>query len=309
MRQLNYVPNPSARSLTLGTGHIIALVVPDISNPFYSEIARGVQDICDAAGYNLMISSTDGRREKELAAVRGFAKYQIDGVCFVRYLVDEEALRLLAERDIPTVVIGRPPSEEPMDSVGTFGTGKALRTIISSLVSAGRRRLGYVGGPPESIVGSVRHAHFKQMVEQYQLDDDPDLAVESDFSWEGGRLAATRLFSLEHPPDMVFAANDLIAIGTLEAAEQLGLHVPQDVAVIGCDDVAFASVLRPSLTSIRLPTFELGSQAAELLLDRIDDPKAPIRQRSLEASPVMRSSTRIDATLKSKIADSGHKGI
>lgn len=291
MRELDYVPNPSARSLSLGTAHIIALVVPDISNSFYSELTRGVQDVCNARGYNVLIYSTDGDKDKEASCLEGLAKQQIDGICLVRHLVDESNIDLVAKWGVPVVLIGSQARTQNMDSVGTFGTGTALREILSGLVAHGRHRLGHIAGPSTSIVGAVRLKQYQAAVKEFKLDRDNQLVAVGDFTREGGRTAAAKLLSLDVPPDALFAANDMMAVGALQAAEEAGISVPKDVAIFGCDDIDIAALLRPSLTSVWLPKYDLGKQAAELLFSRLAEPDAPIRHVSLQAKPVHREST------------------
>jgi len=295
MQELNYIPSPSARSLNLGISRIIALVVPDISNPFYAEVARGVQDVCDRQGYNVFISSTDGRGEKERLCIEGVMQQRVDGVCIVRHRVSDDNLRLLVDAEVPTVAIGAAPEGVPMDNVGIFGTGAALKEIVTTLVRHGRRRLAHIGGPSYTSVGVRRRAQFEEMVAQFELGDARALFVESDFTVEGGRIAASRLLHKDPSPDMIFAANDTMAIGVLQAAESAGLKVPDDVAVFGCDDIQVASLLRPSLTTVRLPKYELGQQAANVLFDRIANRDQGLRTVSLEARVVHRESTDLES--------------
>ena len=291
MKDLNYTPNPSARSLNLGISSIVALVVPDISNPFYSEMARGAQDACDERGYHLLICSSDGKAAKEFQIIQGLARQRVDGVCMVHYLTDEASLRLLAESALPAVIIGSKPKEFNFDSVGTFGTGNALREIVSQLINSRRQRLAHIAGPVNSIVGKVRRQQYLQILDRFNLVPDDGLIVESDFTIAGGKNAALKLLALPEPPDMIFSANDMMAIGVFQALEEAKLRIPEDMSFFGCDDIFLAGLLRPAITSIHLPKYELGRQAAELLFERISHPEEPLRQLSLEARPIVRTST------------------
>lgn len=293
VKALNYFPDPAARSLTLKNKSLIALIVPDISNPFYAEMARGVQDICDQQEYSLLISSTDGLMEKEKACIERLGQQLIDGICMVRYLADESNLALLENSRLPVVIIGSQPKSLTFDVVGTFGTGTALREILKGLISRGRCRIGYVGGPLDSLVGRIRLRQYKDAVSYYGMTIDDHLMAINDFSTEGGLVASLELLDSPKPPDVVFAANDVMAIGALKAARARGFEVPKDVAVIGCDDIDAASLLQPSLTSIRFPKYDLGKTAAELLFRRMSDGKGTIQQLSLQTKPVFRESTNI----------------
>lgn len=293
MAELKYVPNAAARTLPSGVSRIVAVIVPDISNPFYSELVRGVQDACDEASYGVMIWSTDGRADKEESCLLELSKQRVDGVFMVRYLADEGAFHLLSALSIPIVLAGKPSDEVATDSVGTFGTGKALRTLIGPLIVSGRKRLAHLAGPERAVVGTIRRKQYQMLLEHYGLEANPDWVVEGDFTQQGGRRAANKLLSLPERPDMVFAANDMMAIGLLEAAEELGVRIPEDVAVIGCDDIYIAGLLRPALSSVRMPKYELGKRGAELLLGRIANPAGPTRHLELEATPVARASTEL----------------
>ena len=293
IRILNYRPHPAARGLTLGRTQLIALIVPDIANPFFGELARGVQNVCEQYGYAVVIWSTDGRVDRELKAIESIPRQQVEGVCFVRHLTDETSVRRLVEQRVPAVLVGSLPQGITLDSVGTFGTGAALSKILDTLVARGRRVLGYISGPSESLVSQVRREHYWSVVRRFALPVDDHLIQETHFTLEGGRMAARRLLSGSGRPDMIFAANDVLAAGALQAAHDLNLRVPQDVAIIGCDDIELAGLLRPSLTTISLPKYEMGQKAAELVLSRIQHPDTPWRHHSLEARPVYRESTNL----------------
>lgn len=290
IRLLNYRPHPAARGLTLGRTQLIALIVPDIANPFFGELARGVQNVCDEHGYAVVIWSTDGRVEKELEAIESIPRQQVEGVCYVRHLTDESGALHLVEERVPSVLVGSLPQGVTLDSVGTFGTGAALTKILDTLVAQGRKALAYISGPSESLVCQVRRTHYLAAVRHYSLPEADHLIQETHFTREGGRSAARRLLSREDRPDMIFAANDVLAAGALQAAHELDLRVPEDVAIFGCDDIELSALLRPSLTTISLPKYEMGQKAAELLLARIQTPNTPLRHISLETRPVFRES-------------------
>lgn len=293
MADLQYIPNPAARSLPSGVSRIVAVVVPDISNPFYAELVRGVQDACDAASFGVMIWSTDGRAEKEAACVAELGRQGVDGVYMVRYLGDVSAFHRLQASNIPIILAGSPSTTVEVDTIGTFGTGASLRELLTPLVLSGRRRLAHIAGPAEAIVGEVRRKQHKAAVRHFGLDFVEEWVVEGDFTREGGREAAKQLLAGPTVPDMVFTANDMMAIGLIEVANEAGMRVTEDLAIIGCDDIDVAGLLRPSLSTIRMPKYELGRKGAELLLQRLTDPSGPLRQLELEVKPIQRESTRI----------------
>ena len=291
IEHLGYVPNASARSLILGRSRVVALVVPDIGNPFYARLAKGVQDVCDASEVSVLICSTDRDAAKERRVCERLVRQTIDGICFVRYLVEDETLREVCRTKLPVVVIGAKPDDLPVDSVGVFGTGAALRTLLEPVVRRGRRRLAFLAGAGDSIVSRARTRIYHECVAQLRLDDDPRLIAQAEMTFEGGYAATAGLIRSGVDFDAVFALNDLMAAGAVQALKAHGRRVPEDVAVVGCDDVEIAAIVEPPLSTLRLPAYELGAQGAELLLARAKDPGAPVRERALEVRAIERAST------------------
>lgn len=293
IKELNYIPNEMARGLATRKSGLIAAVVPDIANPYFAEMVRGVQDVCAAAEYTLTICSTDGDPQREVKQVEGLISRRIDGVFLVRYSVDESSLDLLHESRIPVTLFGRRAPKYNFDTVGTHGTSKAVNEIVEHLVKQGRKHFAHIAGPSATIAGQVRREQFKQAIKNTNRRAKAVGVVEgASFSIKSGGAAMEKILS-QGKPDAVFAANDLMAIGALSALEEQGLRVPEDVAVFGVDDIEMAAYVRPRLTSIAVPKYELGRMAAEMLIARINAPDRPRVQTSIEVQPVYRESTAI----------------
>ncbi|MEV5609313.1 LacI family DNA-binding transcriptional regulator [Streptomyces sp. NPDC052225] len=296
--ELGYVPNAVARSLKGGRTRQLTFAMPDIGNPVYVAMVRAIQSVAKAAGYRLLLHSTDAVVDDELAVLRSLGDRTSDGliICPIRITDDHvEALRTAAG---PVVVIGSLPDGVPVDSVRADSVaGAAL--AVRHLHDTGRRRIAFVNGPPDTVPGHNRARGYRDALADCGLVYDPDLVVHTDFGIESGAEAAEAL--LDHAPDAVFCANDQLALGAARALHARGLRIPEDVAVAGMDDSVLAQAGWPPLTSVDLGSTERGRRAAELLLERLgieaptDDPPTP---RSTTAPPrlVVRASTGPAAT-------------
>lgn len=292
--ELGYVPNAVARSLKGGRTRQLTFAMPDIGNPVYVAMVRAIQAVTKAAGYRLLLHSTDAVVEDELAVLRSLGDRTSDGliICPIRITdAHVEALRTAAG---PVVVIGSLPDGVPVDSVRADSVaGAAL--AVRHLHETGRRRIAFVNGPSDTVPGGNRDAGYRAALDDCGLVYDPDLVVHTDFGIESGAEATDRLLAAR--PDAVFCANDQLALGAARALHARGLRIPEDVAVAGMDDSVLAQAGWPPLTSVDLGSTERGRRAADLLLRRLDTPEAATPS-STTAPPrlVVRASTGPAAT-------------
>jgi len=265
--QLGYRPNNVARSLRTRRSKMIAVVVPDITNTFYAVLTRGLADAMDEAGYGTYVCNTDGNPQREDAFMADVVDRGVDGVVMAAGDVTGDVGAGPGGLGVPAVRIGGDPDDDPrVDLVAPddeFGAHAAVR----HLVDRGSRRIAIIEGPQAS--GSGRDEGYRRALAESGLPVDPDLMVRGDWTRPGGRTAMHELMALPARPDAVFCANDLTAIGAIDAAHELGLTVPGDVAVVGFDDVDAATIVNPPLTTVRNPAYESGYTAGELLLSRI----------------------------------------
>ncbi|MBX3062217.1 MAG: LacI family DNA-binding transcriptional regulator [Anaerolineae bacterium] len=294
IQQLGYIPDRNARSLRTSKTFTIACVIPDITNPFYPAFARGVQDIADVQGYDLILYNTDGIAEKEQKCLHSILQGKADGVVATFSHLGLTELQPLYERNIAVVKMDVAPVDVhdlPVD-VLYIDNVEAAQTAVSFLIEHGHRRIAMIGGtdaPPRD----TRLLGYRQAMAARQLVTDELLIHSGDFTQGSGYRAMRDLLDLpsEIRPTAVFAANDLMAIGALMAITEAGLHVPQDIAVVGFDDIPAASLVNPPLTTITHFTERLGRRAAEMLLERLNgDVHAPGRDEAMPYQLIIRES-------------------
>lgn len=265
IRQLGYRPNNVARSLRTRRSKMVAVVVPDITNTFYAVLTRGLADAVDGSGYGTYVCNTDGLPDREHAFLADVLDRGVDGVVMaageVAGGVGPGGL------GVPAVRIGGDPDDDPHVDLVAPDDEIGSHAAVRHLVERGSRRIAIIEGPPAS--GSGRDAGYRWALRESGIAVNPDLIVRGDWTRPGGRKAMHALMALPERPDAVFCANDLSAIGAIDAAHELGLQVPGDVAIVGFDDVDAATIVNPPLTTVRNPAYETGYAAGELLLSRI----------------------------------------
>ncbi|NUT45332.1 MAG: substrate-binding domain-containing protein [Thermoactinospora sp.] len=290
--ELGYRPNVLARGLRTSRSQTIGLIIPDITNPFYPALARGLQDVLGPAGYDQIIGNTDGDRNLERAAIEQMIARQVDGLAFAVFHTHAEDLLPAIEAGIPVVRLGGRLAQRGVDLVHSDDEGGAAEAT-RYLLSRGYRRIGFVCGAQAEGPAAERVAGYRAALREAGLLEgdaatsgtapspvgadpgDPrrtpsDLVVYTDFSRAGGAEGAARLLDLPHPPDAVLCANDLMAIGALDTAEARGLRVPDDLAVMGFDDIEAAGLVSPGLTTMANPAREIGQASATRLLERLE---------------------------------------
>ena len=270
IQQLGYVPNGAARSLRTRKTYTLASIIPDITNPFYPAVERGIQDVAERHGYDLIVYNTDGIAEKERKCLHSVQRSRVDGVIGVFFHTNAEHLRPLLERNIPVVRLEGRAQELgswPLDTLYIDSVGGA-QTAVGYLIGRGHGRIGMIVGSKGP--GPARLLGYRQALTAAGLPVLEGLIQAGDFTEQGGYQAMQALLSLSPQPTAVFAANDLMAMGALVALREAGMAVPEDMAVIGFDDIPAARLMRPSLTTITLFQDKLGRRAAEMLLERLD---------------------------------------
>jgi DNA-binding LacI/PurR family transcriptional regulator/AcrR family transcriptional regulator len=289
IERLGYRPNVLARGLRTSRSQTIGLVIPDITNPFYPALARGLQDVLGPAGYDEIISNTDGDRDMERAAIEQMIARQVDGLAFAVFHTHAEDLLPAIEAGIPVVRLGGRLVQEGVDVVHSDDEGGAAEAA-RYLLARGYRRIGFVCGPEAEGPAAERVSGYRAALAEAGAPVDPRLVVHTHFSRAGGREGAAALLDLPEPPDAVLCANDIMAIGALETAALRGLRVPDDLAVMGFDDIEAAGLISPGLTTMANPAREIGQACARLLLDRLSGQAAGYREVVIPARLVRRQS-------------------
>ncbi|WP_336214601.1 LacI family DNA-binding transcriptional regulator [Nonomuraea sp. LPB2021202275-12-8] len=283
-RELGYRPNAVARSLVEGRTHLVGALVADLHNPFYAEFLDGLQESLHGDGLRMLIGNSQWDPAFEDEAVEAFLELRVDGLVLLGIAPTSETL-IEATAYTPTVVVGERDIE--LDSVDIVVDDDRLgaRLAIDHLVESGHKRIAHIEGPRPS-----RCEGYLVAMRRHSLA--PYIMVEAaDSTEDGGRSAALALLTRDPRPTAIFAANDVVALGVLSAADELGLRVPEDLSVVGYDNTHLSAAGRISLTSVDQPRRAMGRAAAALLSDRITNPATSARLREITPELIVRRST------------------
>ena len=294
MAELGYRPNALARSLRRQETNTLGMIVPDSANPFFAEIARAIEDTSFAKDYSVILCNSEGDLDKQRAYTDVLIEHRVAGILFVAAGVSTELVNDLHQRRVPLVLVDREVPGVVVDCVLT-NHAQGGRLAVEHLVTLGHRRIACVSGSSELSPSADRLTGYRLELERHGLPLDPDLVKKGDFQFESGYQAAQALLDLAEPPTAIFACNDLMAVGCMRAAVERGLKVPQDLSIVGFDDIRLASFTNPPLTTVAQPKYEIGSWATKLLLQRIQDLDAPPQVKRLENQLRVRSSTTLPA--------------
>jgi DNA-binding LacI/PurR family transcriptional regulator len=271
VKQLGYYPNLHAGSLRGQKTRMIAMMIADIANPVYHPLVRMVQDVARTHQYDVMVANTDHTSEGEHLFCESMIRRPVDGVIMVPYhLTDDEIDQVIARTGAAVAALGQHVTHPQVDVVFT-NSGLLVRQTITWLIEQKRHRtIGFIGVPGTFSVGERRRQAFVEATTAAGVVQPAEYFQQGDWSAPSGLHAMRSLLSLPTPPTAVFACNDLMAIGAMEAAAQMGRRIPQDVAVVGFDDVPAASWVRPRLTTIAQYPEQMGEILARSLFERIN---------------------------------------
>ncbi|PTM59648.1 LacI family DNA-binding transcriptional regulator [Desmospora activa] len=265
-RRLNYQPNGIARDLKLSKTETIGLILPDLAGPFYSELIRGIQDFTTANHYDVVAMSAIGERPK---SIRYIQEKRTDGMIIMSQQIDATLIRQAARPDFPIVLLNREVSSNHVTSV-MIDNRKAAYEAVQLMIRQGYSEIAYLGGPEDASDNRNRFYGYQASLHEAGRTVEPKWCLQGDFTKEGGYGAAKRLLAEGMLPQAIFAANDEMAIGLIEGLQQGGIGIPEEMAVVGFDDIQLASYIRPTLTTVRQPMYQLGSTAAKLLFRLLD---------------------------------------
>ncbi len=274
--ELGYTPNRLARGLRSKQTQTLGLVVTDITNPFWTTVARGVEDAASEHGFSVILCNTDESEAKQQQYVNLLLEKQVDGFLLVPATDDVSALALVEERDVPVVVLDRHVSS-PVDTVRCDSEGGAY-DLVTHLLGLGHRRIALLGGSPAVSTAQDRIAGYRRALAEAGVPIDADLIRHRDYTQASGYAMTESILALPDRPTALFAVNNFIAIGALRALRDADLRIPEDMALVGFDDLPLALVVEPFLTVAAQPAYEMGARATDLLLTRIrgDGAEAPI---------------------------------
>ena len=283
--ELGYRPSRAARTMRTQQSRVWALLVPDVRNPFFTDIVRGIEDVAYAAGYALVLCNTDEDGTKEKAYLEFALGERVTGIILAPTRPPASLLAEVLALALPIVTVDRKLDGYDVDHVVVNNAGGAEQAV-EHLLESGYRRLACISGPLETTTGSERLAGFRRGLEHRSIALEEDLVRIGDFREASGLREMERLLGLKEPPDAVLVSNNLMTLGALEAVVNAGLEIPGDVAIVGFDDSPWNLIVRTPVTTIAQPTYEVGLETARLLLSRIEGYSGPAREVML--SPVLR---------------------
>ncbi|SDM29902.1 LacI family DNA-binding transcriptional regulator [Halarsenatibacter silvermanii] len=269
IKESNYRPNGMARSLVINQTYSIGLIIPDINNPYFPEVARGVEDQAQDSSYSVIFSSTDNKLKREKEVIDLMLQKSVDGLIVSLSLANKDILKRLEDKKIPVVQLDRkiPDSRYPAVMVDNK---KSAYKAVQFLIDEGYKRIAHITGDLQTVPGRERKNGYRKAILANNFSFNQDMIFEGDFSKRAGYDALKKITEKGSLPEAIFAANDMMAIGVLEACRQKGIKVPEDIVLVGHDNISISNLVYPALTTMAQPKYKLGRKASELLIELIE---------------------------------------
>jgi LacI family transcriptional regulator len=288
---LGYRPNPIARGLKTARSGTVGLVIPDLTNPLFPPVVRGMEDVLQTAGYIGLIVNTDNDPGRERAQIEQLRSRQVEGLIVATALLDHPLLEELHSEGVKMVTVNRRATGVDAPSIGPDDEA-GITLAVKHLVELGHRRIAHLAGPLSTSTGVTRARAFRNAVRDFDLDAGPELMVSCDYwSEEAGAQSLRRLLDDGIEFTAIVAGNDLIALGCYDVFAERGIDCPSDVSVVGFNDMPFLDKLRPPLTSVAIPHYQIGVEAARMLVESLEEPDRAHRSVLLPLSLTVRGST------------------
>ncbi|KJQ86935.1 MULTISPECIES: substrate-binding domain-containing protein [unclassified Vibrio] len=293
-KELNYyAPSALARSLKVNRTKTIGMLVTTSTNPFFGEVVKGVERSCYHKGYSLILCNTEGDNKRMRQSINTLLQKRVDGLILMCSSLEGERIDVFERYpDIPVVVMDRGPMLFTSDKI----QDNSLRggyLAAKYLIDCGHTEIGCITGPLIKHQAQMRYEGYKRAMNEAGLEFNANWIIESDFECEGGYQAFKKIVERGKLPSSIFVSNDMMAMGVINAANELGIKVPDDLSIIGYDDIHIAKFMSPSLTTIHQPKYRLGQAAVETLVRRLDDKSNEAQVVQLEPTLVVRNSVKL----------------
>lgn len=269
IKETGYIPNNIARGLNTMKSGTIAIIVPDISNPFFSELSRAVEDTANKLGYNVLLCNSDNNTKKEQKYVELLISKLIDGTILIPGNKSEDSARILKANGIPFVFVDRCIDGFEGYPGIYFNNKEGVKVGIEYLYNKGKRKIAFVSGPVEININRQRLEGYKKIMKQYEIFNE-NLIFEGKFSLEGGIDITNTILDSNEEIDSIFYCNDVMAIGGMKAIKRRGYHIPNDISIMGFDGIKLSKMIEPELTTVQQPIYEMGEKACKLIIKLID---------------------------------------
>ena len=288
--RLGYMPNRIARSLVSKKSDLISLIVADISNQFFAEISRGIEDRARENGYHVIFSSTDDDPKNLESSVRMMREMGVDGFIIAAVSLEEPIVDELLDQDIPVVLINRRIKKSNVNYV-VVDNYKGAYLAVEHLINIGYKKIGIISGRSSVSTGKERLQGYRKGLLDHGLKFQKEYSSQGPFTKEHGKKAARKMLTLKNRPEAIFAASDNIALGVMNAAGELGLKIPEDLAIVGFDDTNFSSNSKIRLTTVSQRKYEMGERGVQILIDLIENQESDyINKVVLEPRLIIRES-------------------
>ena len=282
IKKLGYTPNAIARGLKTKRTYTLGMIIPDITNPFFAEIARGVEDAANKNDFNIILCNTDDRLKKERTYLEILRGKRVDGLILGTAHIKDKSILELEKNNFPYILVSR--NIEGLDKNCVIVDDEAGGIMAAEyLIKLGHRRIAHITGPLKTRSALNRLKGYKLTLKKHEIEYEDELVGEGDFRIKGGYQVMKRFLKLNEPPTAIFAANDLLALGAMQAIQKKNFHIPEDFSVIGFNDIELASFVYPALTTIRQPMLEMGALAVKMLLRIIEE--GEFNQRKIVLKP------------------------
>ncbi|MBP2630907.1 MAG: transcriptional regulator, LacI family [Firmicutes bacterium] len=291
IKEIGYQPNAVARALKIKESKSIGLIIPDIENPFFPALVRGVEDTARKYDYAVILCNSDGYAEEEQRYIRFLHSKQVDGVIFTGSIDSDQNLALLAELNMPVVTLDRQSQLENISSVSVDNYYGAT-LAVEHLLDQGANKIAFLGGADRLSVAVERFQGYQDVLKKRGIPIVDDLILHGEFTFNSGYENTAILLKKQEKFDAVFAANDLIAFGVIDCLTKHGIEVPREIIVAGYDDIRMAGWYKPSLTTVRQPVYQMGEKTVEILLALFSKPESEIYTERFRPELIIRNSTK-----------------
>jgi LacI family transcriptional regulator len=289
--ELGYRPNPIARGLKTNRSYTVGVLIPDITNPLFPPMVRGIEDRLGDGGYTALIANTDNDPDREQRDWDAMRDRQVDGIITATARVDDVVVDEIVASNVGLVLVNRRLEGRPI-AAAVADDRRGIEFAVEHLVKLGHRRIAHVAGPLDLSTGRDRRDAFIEAIDKAGLESDPDLIEVADYFTEApGAKACAKLLDRGKPFTAIVAGNDLLALGCYDVLAERGIECPAQMSVVGFNDMPFADRFHPPLTTVRIHHYAIGAAAGDLLLEQLSDPDAEPRQVLLEPELVVRGST------------------
>lgn len=290
--ELDYHPNKIARGLVTKRTNTIGVVLPDITNPVFPDLVRGIEDACNDAGYDLIICNSDNYYKKERNYIKILKEKCVDGIIYTGTVSDEgKNISLLEAMDIPFVVVDRIYDDKSISKVCT-NSEKGLYELTKYIIENGHKKIAYISGPKSTSIHRARFLGFKNALEENGLSVDENLVEVGEYKLDSGYHCMTKLLEKRGQFTAVVCENDLIAIGACEAMKDSNIKIPDEISITGYDDIYVSSLITPRLTTVHQNTYKMGEKSIEVLIDKIEGNNIELNEVIFDPQIIIRETVK-----------------